>query len=153
MPLQLTENAAKEIKKVIAEQKMPENSALRVSVGGGGCSGFEYKLEFDESKRLTMLHEMDQILFDTHMFALGWYGPNFRILYWDKFGHPPEYASRFAGELRNVLYFWWFDDEKAARVEKNRREKVSSYPDRKGGQYDEIEQRYWLYNTLPMKDE
>ena len=48
MSLQLTENAAKEIKKVIAEQKMSENTALRVGVSGGGCSGFEYKLGFDE---------------------------------------------------------------------------------------------------------
>ncbi len=48
MSLQLTENAATEIKKVIAEQKMPENVALRVGVAGGGCSGFEYKLGFDE---------------------------------------------------------------------------------------------------------
>ena len=46
MPLQLTENAAKEIKKVISEQKMPENVTLRVGVAGGGCSGFEYKLGF-----------------------------------------------------------------------------------------------------------
>ena len=49
MSLQLTENAAKEIKKVIAEQKMSENVALRIGVGGGGCSGFEYKLGFDEN--------------------------------------------------------------------------------------------------------
>ena len=49
MSLQLTETAAQEIKKVIAEQKMPKNVALRVGVGGGGCSGFEYKLGFDEN--------------------------------------------------------------------------------------------------------
>ena len=49
MSLQLTETAAQEIKKVIAEQKMPENVALRVGVAGGGCSGFEYKLGFDEN--------------------------------------------------------------------------------------------------------
>ena len=48
MSLQLTENAANEIKKVIAEQKMSENTALRVGVAGGGCSGFEYKLRFGE---------------------------------------------------------------------------------------------------------
>ena len=48
MPMQLTEVAAQEIKKVIAEQKMPESVALRVGVAGGGCSGFEYKLGFDE---------------------------------------------------------------------------------------------------------
>ena len=48
MSLKLTETAAQEIKKVIAEQKMPANVALRVGVEGGGCSGFEYKLGFDE---------------------------------------------------------------------------------------------------------
>ena len=48
MSVQLTETAALEIKKVIAEQKMPENVALRVGVAGGGCSGFEYKLGFEE---------------------------------------------------------------------------------------------------------
>ena len=42
MSLQLTENAAKEIKKVIAEQKMPENVTLRVGVAGGGCSGNDF---------------------------------------------------------------------------------------------------------------
>ncbi len=49
MSVQLTETAAQEIKKVIAEQKMPEHVALRVGVAGGGCSGFEYKLGFDEN--------------------------------------------------------------------------------------------------------
>ena len=48
MTVQLTETAAQEIKKVIAEQKLPENVALRVGVAGGGCSGFEYKLGFEE---------------------------------------------------------------------------------------------------------
>ena len=48
MSLQLTETAAQEIKKVIAEQKMSEKVALRVGVEGGGCSGFSYKLGFDE---------------------------------------------------------------------------------------------------------
>jgi iron-sulfur cluster assembly protein len=49
MAVQITEVAAQEVKKVIAEQKMSESVALRIGVTGGGCSGFEYKLEFDES--------------------------------------------------------------------------------------------------------
>ena len=48
MPVTLTESAAKEIRKVIAEQKLSETVALRIGVAGGGCSGFEYKLGFDE---------------------------------------------------------------------------------------------------------
>lgn len=47
MGVLITETAAREIKKVITEQKMPEATALRIGVAGGGCSGFEYNLEFD----------------------------------------------------------------------------------------------------------
>ncbi|QDU52327.1 HesB/IscA family protein [Gimesia panareensis] len=47
MAVLITETAAREIKKVMTQQKMPETTALRVGVAGGGCSGFEYKLEFD----------------------------------------------------------------------------------------------------------
>lgn len=49
MSVQLTANAAEEIKKVITEQKMSDKVALRVGVAGGGCSGFEYKLGFEEN--------------------------------------------------------------------------------------------------------
>jgi iron-sulfur cluster assembly protein len=49
MALQLTETAAREIKRVIIDKKMPETVALRIGVAGGGCSGFEYKLGFDEN--------------------------------------------------------------------------------------------------------
>ncbi len=49
MAIQLTETAAREIKKVIADQKLPDTVALRIGVAGGGCSGFEYRLGFDEN--------------------------------------------------------------------------------------------------------
>ena len=48
MPLLLTESAAQELKKVIVEQKLPGTTVLRVGVAGGGCSGFEYRLGFDD---------------------------------------------------------------------------------------------------------
>lgn len=48
MSIQLTEMAAQEIKRVIEQEKLPASTVLRVSVAGGGCSGFEYKLGFDE---------------------------------------------------------------------------------------------------------
>lgn len=44
----ITESAMKEIKKVINESNL-NNSYLRISVQGGGCSGFMYGLGFDES--------------------------------------------------------------------------------------------------------
>jgi len=49
MSVQLTEIAAQEIKRVMEEQKMSAGVALRIAVAGGGCSGFEYKLGFDEN--------------------------------------------------------------------------------------------------------
>lgn len=47
----LTEKAASEVKRLIEAQNLPEATALRVGVRGGGCSGLSYSLNFDaESK-------------------------------------------------------------------------------------------------------
>tara|TARA_R110002072_G_scaffold87129_3_gene196612 strand:- start:25114 stop:25524 length:411 start_codon:yes stop_codon:yes gene_type:complete len=48
--VQLTERAAKEIKRVIAEQKFTvDNTWVRIGAKGGGCSGFTYVLDFDQA--------------------------------------------------------------------------------------------------------
>ena len=47
MSVTLTEKAAKEVQRVMSEQKMPDNTILRLGVVGGGCSGFQYSLGFD----------------------------------------------------------------------------------------------------------
>ena len=52
----LTERAAKEVRRIIAEQKLPEETALRIGVKGGGCSGFSYTMGFDDS-----VGETDQV--------------------------------------------------------------------------------------------
>lgn len=49
MAICLTEKAASEIKRVIADQKLTDLTVLRVGVAGGGCSGFQYSLGFDSS--------------------------------------------------------------------------------------------------------
>ncbi len=43
-----TESAANKVKALVAEEKNP-NLKLRVSVDGGGCSGFQYGFAFDEN--------------------------------------------------------------------------------------------------------
>ena len=48
--ISLTENAAKEILKVMQESDLNEEVCLRVGVKGGGCSGFTYTLDFDSKK-------------------------------------------------------------------------------------------------------
>ncbi|MEM7662833.1 MAG: iron-sulfur cluster insertion protein ErpA [Pseudomonadota bacterium] len=42
----LTESAAKRINAILAKQA--EATMLRVSVDGGGCSGFSYKFDFEQ---------------------------------------------------------------------------------------------------------
>lgn len=42
----LTQTAADRIKAILAEQ--PDAKLLRISVDGGGCSGFSYKFDLDD---------------------------------------------------------------------------------------------------------
>lgn len=53
MAVALTEKAAGEIKRVLSEQKLPEGTVLRIGVAGGGCSGFQYALGFDQDVDLS----------------------------------------------------------------------------------------------------
>lgn len=52
MAILLSEKAAAEIKKIIAEQGLSETETrLRVGVKGGGCSGFSYMLDLTEEAK------------------------------------------------------------------------------------------------------
>jgi len=54
--IEFTEEANKQITKIISEQG--KNSYFRISVEGGGCSGFKYNFSFDEKI------EIDDVLFN-----------------------------------------------------------------------------------------
>ena len=45
----LTERAAKEVRQIIKEKGLAEGTHLRLGVSGGGCSGFEYVLDFTDA--------------------------------------------------------------------------------------------------------
>jgi iron-sulfur cluster assembly protein len=49
--IKITEKAAKQINLIMKENNIPENYALRISVKGGGCSGFTYNLGFDGEQK------------------------------------------------------------------------------------------------------
>jgi iron-sulfur cluster assembly protein len=50
-PMMLTEKAVSEVRKIMAQNEIPESYGLRVGVKGGGCSGLSYTLGFDAEKR------------------------------------------------------------------------------------------------------
>ncbi|NND78151.1 MAG: iron-sulfur cluster assembly accessory protein [Flavobacteriales bacterium] len=57
--IKVNDNAKNQVAKLMAEDKSPEGSFVRVGVEGGGCSGLMYKLEFDHE-----LKEGDQVFED-----------------------------------------------------------------------------------------
>lgn len=57
-PVSLTDGAVKELKRILEEQKIPEDHGLRIGVKGGGCSGFSYVLGFDMKKEKDDVFEI-----------------------------------------------------------------------------------------------
>jgi len=51
MPISLTPSAIDAVRSAIKEEG-DEGDALRVSVVGGGCSGYQYNLDFDKNPRM-----------------------------------------------------------------------------------------------------
>jgi iron-sulfur cluster insertion protein len=49
-PMNLTDAAANRVRELVESEKNPELK-LRVYVTGGGCSGFQYGFDFDESSQ------------------------------------------------------------------------------------------------------
>ena len=47
--ISLTDRAARRIKDIMATE--PPGSMLRISVSGGGCSGFQYSFDIDRSRQ------------------------------------------------------------------------------------------------------
>ena len=46
----LTETGAEKVREFLSSQGLNETAGLRVGVRGGGCSGFQYQLAFDEQR-------------------------------------------------------------------------------------------------------
>lgn len=59
----ITDNALKELKKIKDETPELSDHYLRISIKGGGCSGFMYGLGFEESvdENLDLIEDYDNI--------------------------------------------------------------------------------------------
>lgn len=72
-PVQLTERAAEQVRKIRAEESLDEELYLRVAVEGGGCSGLSYKLGFDhksEEDEVIISQGMEVVVDPKHMMYL-----------------------------------------------------------------------------------
>jgi iron-sulfur cluster insertion protein len=49
-PIRVTENAAAQIKEIVAGDPEKRGKSLRVFVESGGCSGLQYGMDFDEER-------------------------------------------------------------------------------------------------------
>lgn len=47
-PITITPSAIEQLQRIRKEKDVPADLGLRVGVRGGGCSGFEYQLGFDQ---------------------------------------------------------------------------------------------------------
>jgi iron-sulfur cluster assembly protein len=60
-PISFTEGAVKELKKLIDQQEISEELGLRVGVEGGGCSGMNYVLGFDQQKDGDQIYYINDV--------------------------------------------------------------------------------------------
>lgn len=60
-PVKMTEGAVAELKKLMSQQEIGADYGLRVGVEGGGCSGMNYILGFDQKKEGDSEYEIEGI--------------------------------------------------------------------------------------------
>jgi len=72
-PINLTERAATQIRKIKEDENLNSELYLRVAVEGGGCSGLSYKLGFDiktEEDNIYKSQDMEVIVNPKHIIYL-----------------------------------------------------------------------------------
>lgn len=101
---------------------------------------------FDNSQRIKIIQEIDSILVASKHYALSWYAPFTRIVYWNKFGHPKWYLGKI-NDYKSIITSWWIDPKKAAVVEQGRKDKTIRMPK------ENEEVRFWIeYNQQHKRE-
>ncbi|MCF7809940.1 hypothetical protein K9N50_03010 [bacterium] len=98
----------------------------------------EYNVCFDQKRRVEIIREIDGILMRIQPYALGWYGPSRRMLFWNKFGMPEGYWPRTLEYYYGVLNYWWIDPEKEKKLEEAKQDPSIQL------EVGDVEVKYWL---------
>lgn len=78
----------------------------------------------DRESLVARARALDRVLLFGHYVVPNWHLPMQRILYWDKFSRP-EKTPRSGTSTS----YWWYDEAKAAKLEKARREQTQEVND------------------------
>ncbi len=98
-----------------------------------------YPLMFNLNDRIQALQELDDLVYNEHPYILNWYGPYSRILYWNRFGMPEGYVTKF-GNHEDILMLWWYDQTQGMVL----KEAVNKENDLPVGTTDVL---YWLNHS------
>ena len=74
-----------------------------------------YDAEYDQAKREELIQAIDYRLSEISPYALAWYGPFHRIVFWNKFGYPEGYLGR-GGDFLAIQSLWFIDPEREAAM-------------------------------------
>jgi microcin C transport system substrate-binding protein len=122
------------------------HSSLADKPNNNNISGFKdsrvdelldkYDITFNQEERIKIIREIDSLYAIQRPAALGTARTYQRLLYWNRYGYPEYMVSRYGGDWRSILTYWWLDPEKDAKL-KEAMEKNVSLPQ------GELEVRYW----------
>lgn len=89
-----------------------------------------YDTAYSSALRVKSAKAIDSIAFANYYGAMAWIAPyNFRAAYWNKFSYPKwaiPYSSTLSYEY--VLSTWWYDKEKAQKVEQAKKDEKITFP-------------------------
>ena len=95
------------------------------------------KTEFDVSKRLEMIREIDDIIYKEVPYVLLWNLDYIRLLYWNKFGKPDTILGKYGTE--NAAYtLWWIDPDSEAGLKQAMENDLSLPPEAKVIRFGEV---------------
>jgi len=72
----------------------------------------------NRAELVAVTKALDRVLLWGHYIVPHWYSDKFRVVHWGKFGKPAMSAP-YTGDYFVMPYTWWYDEEKAARLEQD----------------------------------